>query len=385
MCKLLPLLILTLCLITIPSLPALDFGLVWNQNLQYYETGSETVLDYEGIVIPRLTGIWGSTGAFHVSLGLNYENDPWAFVPELLTADIYMRGSNLELRLGRMFYIDPLGFIAGGLFDGGRVSFDMQAGTFSAGAWYTGLVYKKRLNIEMTGEELEHNDAGLDYGDFRNTYFAPRRLLAALDWEHHGLGSRNRVAARAAIFGQFDFSGAGLHTQYLSAKLTAPITGLIFNLGACLELIQNAGGFNTGFAAELSTAWQNPTHRLELLSRFSTAEFLPISSIAQSNVLSPKLSGVSFISLDYTARFHRVLSASISSFYFMRSNAESFPFYNPNGRFLGAEVYGGLYWSPLSDLSLNVAGGIFLPSLGDIAPDARNLWRIDVNLILSLY
>ena len=186
---------------------ALDFGLVLNQNLNYTGKGNDTELWFAGVLIPRLSGIWGSTGIFNTALGFNYGNDPWAFVPELLLADIYWFSGAIDYRLGRIMYFDPLSFIAGGFFDGAQVSFDTGAGIFSAGVFYTGLLYKKRANIEMTLKDFEQNNTALDYNDFLNTYFAPRRLFAALDWEYPGLGRREAIAAKMALLCQFDFTG----------------------------------------------------------------------------------------------------------------------------------------------------------------------------------
>jgi len=41
-------------------------------------------------------------------------------------------------------------------------------------------------------------------------------------------------------------------------------------------------------------------------------------------------------------------------------------------------------WSPASDLQINLGGGIFLPSLGNVAPNEKNFWRIEINAIFSL-
>ena len=163
--------------------------------------------------------------------------------------------------------------------------------------------------------------------------------------------------------------------------MTAPIGRFILDLGGCFELLQDSSDFKTAYAADLGLGLQTPVHRLAFLGRYSSWEFLPISSIDQSNVLSPKLTGISFVSLDYIVRIHRTFAAGLSAFYFMQSFDNS----DPNGHLLGAEAYGGLYFSPFSDLSINIGAGVFLPALGNVTPDANKIWRIDLNLILSFY
>ena len=373
-----------------PHLPALDFGLVLDQSAEY-SGGWEGDADfqYKGILVPRLSGLFGDSGRFYASAGLNFQNGPWKAAPELLRTDIHWQAGSVEARLGRMLYSDPLGLVASGLFDGGQVSLDTGAGTFGAGAWYTGLLYKRRAAIEMTAEESGLYASELDYGDFANTYFAPRRLLAALGWEHQGLGGK--VLAGLSVLGQFGLGGEKLHSQYLSGRASVPAGPLSLGVGGCLELIEAQGGTDPAFAAELEIAWRSPVQRLSLLGRLSsgegasTAAFLPLTTVSQGRVLGPKLSGVSLATLEYSARPLRSLSLGLSSSYYMRSDFVTCPGFGGSGRFLGGELYGELFWSPASDVSLSAGGGVFLPSLGNAAPDARALWRVDAGLTLSLY
>jgi hypothetical protein len=134
-------------------------------------------------------------------------------------------------------------------------------------------------------------------------------------------------------------------------------------------------------------------NRLSLLGRFSSgvaedgslAAFLPITTAFQGEILKAKLSGLSMVSLDYTARLHRACSASAASSYFIRSDLGTLPNYGTEGYFLGNEFFGRLLWSPVSDMQINLGGGAFLPVLGDAAPKADVQWRVELNVILALY
>jgi len=379
------------------SLWAGDFGLVLDQTAGYGGYGNDGKLDYSGMLIPRFSSLVGNSGSFYVSAGVkaDYQNDTWVIVPELLRTEFSWSFSGGDFSAGRMYYSDPLGFIAEGLFDGVRFSLDTEAGSFSAGAWYTGLLYKNRANITMTPRELKSSAENTDYSDFINTYFAPRRIVSALEWENPSLGDLLKL--NLSLLGQSDLlNGDRLNSQYLVGKITLPYSAFVFSLGGCFELLQSAAEDNSiALAGELGVDWMLPTpieDQLSLTGRFSSGvvnnssivAFLPVTTVDQGELLKPKLSGMSVVSLNYTARLLPALSANITSSYFIRSDLGTYSF-GSDGYFLGNEFFGRLLWSPVSDVQVNLGGGIFMPSLGDAAPKSDNLWRVELNVILALY
>ena len=393
------------------ALWAKDIGLLLDQNagLKSADMGSDAdssgsgrQFNYSAGLIPWFSAFTGDNSDLFISAAVKaeYRNETWVMVPELLRTQLSWRFSGGELTAGRMQYSDPLGFIAEGLFDGARLSLDTAEGTFSFGVWYTGLLYKKKPNITMTSEETQKNFTELDYSDFSSTYFAPRRIVSAIDWDHPGFGEILRM--KFSVLGQFDlYSDYRLHSQYMAVKFTLPLQAFVFDLGGCFELTQITGADSkreqgAALAGEFSAAWALPTRiedRLLLLGRFSSGvvedssmnAFLPVTTKFHGEVLKAKLSGLSMISLDYTARLHKMFTADISSSYFIRSDKGSNLGYSGDGYFLGNEFFGRLIWSPASDLQLNLGGGIFMPSLGDVEPDAPKLWRLEISAILSLY
>ena len=388
------LLILFLCA-SAPLLPAFDFGLILNQDADYGGYGNDGSFTYSGSLIPRLSALLGDTGSLYISAVMEAAyDDEWTFAPELLRTELSMYSGNLEFTAGRMYYSDPLGFIAQGLFDGAQIAYDTEAGTFSAGAWYTGFLYKRRANITMTAEDYERYAAALDFSDFKNTYFAPRRVVASLGWEHLGWP----VKTRLSLLGQFDVSGGDelLHSQYLVGKITMPHNMFSFDLGGCLELIQDDGESGTAFAAEAGIAFMPAARlpmKLSLLGCYSSAgeqAFLPLTTVNKGEIFKPKLSGLSFVSLDYIARLNRELSAGVTSTYFIRSDLETYSGYpladeSDKGYFLGNEFFARLLWSPYSDLQINLGGGVFLPSMGNVEPKAEPYWQVKLNVVFSLY
>ncbi|MCL2478992.1 MAG: hypothetical protein FWF22_05780 [Treponema sp.] len=377
-----------------------DFGLLLDQSAGFGGYGSSPDFDYTGMLIPRLSSPIGSSGFFYASAGMRAEySNGFILLPELLRTEFSWQFDNSTLTAGRMYYSDPLGFAAEGLFDGVSYSADTAIGTLSAGAWYTGFQYKKRANIAMDENEQKALTVNTDYNDFINTYFAPRRVLAALDWYNANLA--DLFGLNLSLLGQFDLNDPGnfsdgIHTQYLIGKATIPFYSFVLNMGACFELAQISGSLNYALAGELGAAFDLPTaidDQLTVLARYSSGNwdnssliaFLPVTNQNQGQLLKPRFSGISLISLDYLARLNSTMSAEGSSVYYIRNDLGTFNDYGSAGYFLGNEFFARFYWSPVSDLQLNAGAGIFLPGLGNAAPAADPLWRMELNLVLSLY
>jgi hypothetical protein len=180
---------------------------------------------------------------------------------------------------------------------------------------------------------------------------------------------------------QFDLSGGGLNSQYLTTRLTMPVEAFVIDLGGCLETIQDSGDSGVAYAGELGFDWIFPVFaqsQLSLLGRFSSGTeenstvraFQPVTTMTQGNVLKARLSGLSMVLLDYTARFDRFVSAGFSASFFTESG----------GSFLGNEFFGKLYWSPTSDFWLNLGCGVFFPHRENTAT-----LRLELNAILSIF
>jgi len=394
------------------SLFAVDFGLSLNQGIGAYDN----VFRYKGNLVPRVSGLIGENIDYYASAGAEVAYlDGVAFIPELLRTEFSFRSSAMAVMAGRMYHSDPMGLIASGLFDGARVSYDFSAGSLYAGAWYTGLLYKKRINIEMTAADSKLTNATLDYNDFVGTYFAPKHLIVGLGWEHLSLGGKlsagaaslgwensnfgGEASASAAIIGEFDLAATdALNSQYIIGKITVPFNAFSFSLGSGFQLIQRSGKSGTGFAAELGVGFVPPIpldSKLSLLARFAsggdTFAFLPVTTVGQGNILGAKLSGITMIQVDYTAQLLDTLQAGISSSYFIRNDTKTYIGYplpdgkNTKGNTLGNEFFVRLSWSPFYDIHANLGGGIFLPSMGNVYNTADSKWRVELNVILLLY
>ena len=408
------LLLLVLFILLSPQVFALDWGLRLNQTFDLEGDSAESksfaeIFDYSATLIPWVQTPLGTLAGGDLDLyaaagfTLEYYDYDAYFIPELLRTEISWRlKKNMELKLGRMLYADPLGFIANGLFDGAQFSMEAGANKFALGVWYTGLIFKRNANITMTNEDHDSYVADLDYDDFADTYFAPRRLVAALDWENSGI--IDKLILKAAFISQFDLSGRDelYHSQYLAVKAGYSWRDFIFDLGGTLELAEISGTQSTkvkvSMAGEAGAAWKIPNKLNDLLKfsfRFSNgtktdshlAAFVPITTVGQGNLLEAKLSGISVLSLDYTARLHKTFAVNASTAYFILTDYRTYKG-KPNGRDghgLGSELYGRAVWSPFSDLQLNLGSGIFLPQLGNAHSSNDVLWRVELYAALAIF
>ncbi|MDR2730533.1 MAG: hypothetical protein LBB81_06505 [Treponema sp.] len=178
---------------------ALDFGLVYNQNTEFnaFDSGSErNNSDISGILIPRFTMLT-ETGELYISAAINYMTDTFALIPELTRTDYSFSPGNADIRIGRIPYSDPSGFIADSLFDSARFSLFTKVGNFHAGA-----LYRKRASITMTNKELEASYDRVDYKNLSNTCFAPYRVLTAIEFDHPSL--EQFPGLNISVLAQFD-------------------------------------------------------------------------------------------------------------------------------------------------------------------------------------
>jgi hypothetical protein len=392
---------------------AADFGLVLGQYAEFNTEGkggntvpSPEGFQYQASLLPHFSMLLKDSSELYFSAGisLNIEDHIYG-VFELLRNEYSYHSGNWRIRAGRIHYSDPLDLVATGLFDGARFTYNTTRGNFGVGAWYTGLLYKKNANITMTTADQVSWDTALDYGDFFNTYFAPRRFLASLDWEHPAVAEL--LSLKAAITIQADLSGKDekYHSQYFTVKASLPFKSFLFELGGSLEIAEfkpeiDGKALNAAFAWDLGLSWTLPTKfdsELSFTGLFasgntygSVGAFVPVTGNLYGKIIQAKLSGISILSLDYTAQFVESLKVSLITSYFVRNDLGTFLAWPVNhadntGYFLGNELFLGLAWSPVSDVQLSLGGGVFLPVLGNVNPGEKPKWRAELSAVIVLY
>jgi hypothetical protein len=391
-------------------LSAWDFGFITRQ-LAAYNLGTadeEGSFEYKGSFIPRFSYFINDTSSIFVSASMTIGvDDGFYYVPELLRTEYTISFGPVGLSAGRIPYSDPLSFIADGLFDGARASYTSKIGRLSTGFWYTGFLYKKSVIIQMTEADQDRYDAAFDYADFINTYFTPSRILVAADWEHPSI--LEILNLKAAINGQFDLSNAGdrLNSLYLTLKASVPVSGFLFEAGGSIEglLFQNSGAdnaFKLALAGELGIFWTLPGNinsRLSLTGKFTSGykgedsvlgAFIPVTTKHYGDIFTARMTALSVLSLNYTARFENTFGMTLTGSYFMRSDTEtanSFPIAaeGDGGQALGAEFFARIIISPSSDLQINLGVGAFFPGLGDNWPEEKPICRIEASVIFAIF
>jgi len=400
---------LLLLILTLPvSLSAADFGLVTNVFSGYSNSGetedeNENILELRFDILPRLSFFIGDNAEVFISGGLSLDKDnDFLLIPELLRTEFSWRSGDIGIRLGRINYTDPLSFVVSGLLDGFQLNYNSLAGRLSVGAWYTGLLYKKNADITMTDNDYAIYNEPVDNGSVFKNYFAPNRMIAALEWNHPSLGEFMQLNIAAIC--QFDLADSDKYNnQYFILKAGVPVNTLLFELGGGIELSQSDDQVNMAFAGDIGFSWMLPTTIVSGLSLTGKIAgwgiedlfepFTPITTKYFGNILKHKMTGLSVISLDYSARVAETFGINLSALYFTRHDLGSFKGYpipenlDPDAEvyFLGPEFFARLIWSPLSDLQFNLGGGAFVPSLGNVGPDEKIQWRVELTAILALY
>jgi hypothetical protein len=383
---------------------AYDFGLVIQQSPEFTNTqtdDAEAEFNYRGNYSPWFSSVLGKTGTLYLSAKVStaYEGGEWTpenmpVLPEVGRFEFAWRpASSFFVEAGRVWFQDPLGIIASGLFDGFNGSAVSGQARLSIGAFYTGLLYKETAGIMMTSSDVE------TYADPDN-YFASRRLLFSASAEFPNLTSRSGLVLNTLV--QFDVNSkaAALNTQYLTAQYTfLPLDTFSLTGTAVLGLAEDQDAdIRAHFAAAAGMSWEVPGALRDMLQgefrwssgmvNKSVTAFTPLTGVGQGQVFSPNLSGLMTFEAKYTARLHKNFSTSTEGTYFIRTDEETvtgseYPL--SSARLLGGELYETLSWTPKSDLMVTLGGGAFFPNIGNVFVSGASIrWKIMAGLVLLL-
>ncbi|MDR2109764.1 MAG: hypothetical protein LBP32_00490 [Spirochaetaceae bacterium] len=381
---------------------ALDYGVALNQFPLVRSGGSEGEgdFDYSLMVRPWLSSPLGEKADLYLSGGFSAEyGEEWAFLPDVSRFEISLRPlPNLGIEAGRFNFTEALGFVFSGLFDGLGAAWDIGGTRLEAGAFYTGLLYKKTAGITMTPQD------GAAYSD-KEVYFASRRVVLALNWRIPALfDSRNSLDLSALAQIDLNDTEYALHSQYILAKWSRPLGGgwyMDMGAAAMVEEVRVEGGDDksaAGFALSLEPFWvprKRPGDRLSFTFRMASGNrndtlraFRPLTTQAQGKVLEGLFSGLAWAQAAYRLGLPKNLRGELSAAWFFRTDRETYA--GPglkagsSSPSLGGEAYASLSWVPASWCSLTLGGGVFVPhSGGAYDAEAALTWRAAAGLVLS--
>ena len=391
------LIILLFSLLNLGGLWAVDFGVVLQGE---FTVAGQDETDISGsIILAPWVSVPFQKSELHISAGLNTSiSDDTYFAPELFRLEFSAWPIPiLSFRVGRFTWEDPSGLLAKGRFDGADILIELGKLRFGVNALYTGFLFNDTAHINASPTDPVDYNAGFEWAEFVDTYFAPRRLMTSLYGEFPGF-PLGRGQLYAGLTAQFDLSDASeaFNTQYLLLRHTLFYKAFDLEVAGAVELENTkADGLRPAFAASLDAGLQLPTafkDRISLGAAWAsgegpaTAAFFPIVLEAQGTVLIPSLSGMMIIRANYEARFLPFLSMELGGRYFIRTDSTSFivPYLEDDSYLLGAEIDAGITWVPFSDLAFTLKGGIFLPKTGTAwADDAPVMWKVTLGAGLS--
>ncbi|GHV96242.1 hypothetical protein AGMMS50293_25620 [Spirochaetia bacterium] len=355
-------------------------------------------IEYSGGGILWFAAPLGEKADLYLSGGISarYDGEEWKPLPELYHTSFTVNPvPAIRFEIGRVPWGESSSLVCAGLFDGISSGFTLGGGRLSAGVFYTGLLYKKAANINLsTYDYLDYSDSG--------KYFASRRLVASIGWQAESIFDTGGDLLLNGLC-QIDLNDTDetVHSQYLEAKFTMPL-GISFNTvyGAVFELAEEAGKDPyAAFALSAELQWLLPgalPDMFRVSGRFSSGAwapgqgpFIPVTGTAQGKILRPILSGTALAEAAYTVRLARAFSAAVSTAYYFRTDKITYTAadmdYSSESPFIGAEIYGGFTWSPFSEIVFSLGGGVFLPQTGKVfADNAKLKYRLEAALGISL-
>ena len=404
-------LLLVLCFLCVNFVFSVDFGLLAEQKFEWEQDLAETkTFSWSPTFTPWFS--WDSGEGISVYLSghfpLKYtkiidddiddDKDNWgkpAFKFELTRSSFSYTARQFSFEAGRVIYSDIMGVTAAGLFDGIRLQVPLFIGDFSAGLFYTGLLYKESAKIMMTA--TDGSNYAEPWDEKFKYYFASRRILFAGRFDLPVM-EYNNFSLEAIV--QFDCNGEEddrLHSQYFQGLMEIFTQGKIgIAGGAFIETMQSKVGDDDDFTLAIGALGviriDLPTpinDGLKFTSKFCSGPwndtfttYTPVSTQSQGQVFQEPFSDIWVNKLNYDVRILPSLFMETALSYFVK--ASTTPDDDGKKIMYGGEFWGSLAFQPVNDIRATLGGGMFLPKLGNFFPDdTKPMWKISAGVYIS--
>ena len=372
---------------------ASDFGLALSVAPEY---GNEDGFELTATAGPWFSALVGERDSVYLSANcqLDVEDGQAAFEFDVRRFQYHMVTSDgKRFDFGRFFVSDLSGTVVAGLLDGARAELSAGASSLRLGAYYTGLFNKDTNYLYMSAKDMA------DMAD-ADRYFSASRILASAVFFRPGVFGGQSLSVEA--LGQFDLRADGdkLHSQYLEAGLSGPLSSRIsykaYAIASLVEKTDESAAFAGGFAADLSWLPQGgPDDKVYGQIRWGSGQgdsggsaFVPVTANPQGNIFDSKLAGLLAARGGYSARFTEKISVDGSlCAYFKTGDAVSDPevVYDSDSGWLGVEVFAFARVVPVSDAAFSLGAGVFLPNAGGtFVSDAAPRWLVTAVFLFSL-
>jgi len=270
--------------------------------------------------------------------------------------------SDNRAEIGRVYYDDPLGYIATGLFDG--IKFSFFSSTLQLGGFYSGFINKKSANIIMSIEDID------DYNDVTNS-FAPKRLIGSFHWRIGDYNTHLMLGALAQLDMRKDYSP--LNSQYLMAKFHFGDGDFDIDLGTAVSFLQEGEDPNKlGAAASIDLSWWFYDSSLSIgLWWFSGAideninyPFKPITNYRWNWFISAYQPSLFLPRITFAKRINDIISFEISALYY---------------------IWEGEEYSENSEFKIEATASIKTPSFPTSSSSKNTNLDLDIPLFFGLY
>jgi len=361
--------------------------------------------------------------------------DGWAADLDVLSVTMVFDRPDPELKslrwtLGRFAVSEPTGLILNHPGDGAQLDFDYEWLNLKVFAVYTGLINRSSSGTALSLSDVNAAEDLLAsprfIGAMEASFFpvAKHRLtLGAL--AQQDLNNRDDLVPEWSTLNTTDRGGA-MDTQYLTLLVDGPVVPNLyyktfgsFGTGTTLTWLEDASsptgylyeykpvvsGLLGGELSYFARSWFSSSYRLRVLyasgdgdaqsavegnTRGNSNLFTPITGTTLGAVFSPALTNVlSYeVSGDWRPLPMVPVTVGAKALGFQRAlvgivNAPGVQRHGPI--WLGQELDVSAFWTIVSDASLGLSGGVFLPTKGTYAPGtAGESLQFVANLTLSL-
>lgn len=383
----------------------------WGGTVQVYLDGGN--VPGRELTVGLSAGIWSETDFsqyaklnFSGGYGFQYDKGKYYNFPELNILAVSGRGDDWSYKAGRFSLSDSQGTLFNAILDGAEYSHTSDRFEHMAGAGFTGLPFNRTSRVIMTAVDQRAYDNAKFFSLASPRIAAFYEFTTVFEAGSEGKDPKDQTLS-VAFLGQFDVRNPDavvnddpdsslLHSGFLQAGISGRISRSfdfsvngIFQGGANVIPDANRNLLLVGGLAEASVTWAPggalaPMVTVEGLyssgdpwsqrSDWEGTQYGGGSSLNQYTAFTTRTAGYVFASrvgnLSYahvggSIRPANILSVILDNYTFFRSvdgpvNEIPIDASSGNDLYLGNEIILTVDFRPLSDLGLQINGGVFL-------------------------